>query len=209
MKKALLSLVLASTFLFGAAQNFEGVIIYQNTYKSKLANIADVQWSEMLGSRQEYFIKGGEYKSVVNGSLAQWQVYIKGENKLYSKLAISDTVYWNDGSENRDEVMAAEIYKDAAEILGIKCDALILTCKSGKQTYYFSEKYKIDSTLFQNYKFGNWYAYVSRSGALPLKVIIDNAQMVRESVATEIRSMPIESATFRLPAGTKTAKSRY
>ena len=31
----------------------------------------------MPGTTQEYYIKGGNYKSVTNGTLVQWQLYIE------------------------------------------------------------------------------------------------------------------------------------
>ena len=57
MKKALASLltIFASLTIFG--QTFEGAIIYQNTYTSKLANLTDQQLLSMLGLKQDYYIK--------------------------------------------------------------------------------------------------------------------------------------------------------
>jgi hypothetical protein len=77
-------------------QAFEGKIIYANSYKSKNPQITDQQWNTMMGVTQEYFIKGGDYKSTANGSLVQWQLYINKENKFYSKMSNSESVFWND-----------------------------------------------------------------------------------------------------------------
>lgn len=209
MKKIffILTILLSSTTTF--SQTFEGKIIYANSYKSKNAQITDQQWIAMLGSTQEYYIKGGDYKSVTNGTFAQWQLYINKDNKFYNKMSNSESVLWNDASIQGDEVLKVEVNKNVTEILGYKCDEVVLTCKSGVQKYYFNSKLSVDTKLFVNHKFGNWFDYLSKSYSLPLKSIIENAQFSMESTATEVKPMKLDSKTFELPAGMKTEKSPY
>src|SRR5258706_9012737 len=150
-------------------QTFEGEIVYENSFKSKIPNLSDQQFSSMMGLKQEYYIKKGDYKSVANGSLVQWQLYINTDNKLYNKMANSDTILWNDGSVNEDEVLSSTFNKGVIEVLGYKCDELILNCKSGIQKYYFNSKLSVETKLYTNHKYGNWFDYLSRANALPLK----------------------------------------
>jgi hypothetical protein len=202
----LFAILFASTS-FG--QTFEGKIIYKNTYKSKIPNVTDAQFITMMGSTQEYFIKNGDYKSIANGALFQWQLYVNKDNKLYNKMSNSETLLWNDGNTNPDEVLKAEVNRGVTEVLGYKCDELILTCKSGIQKYYYNTKFSVDPKLFVNHKFGNWYTFLSKSNSLPLKSIIDNAQFTVESTATEVKEMKLDKAFFDLPANLKTMKSPY
>jgi len=124
-------------------------------------------------------------------------------------MANSETLFWNDGAANTDEILKAEINKDVIEILGYKCDELVLTCKSGIQKYYFNTKLSVDTKLFVNHKFGNWYDFLSKSNSLPLKSIVTNSQFTLESVATAINEMELDKTFFDLPAGAKTMKSPY
>jgi len=205
-----LTFLLATLFTvttFG--QNFEGKIVYKSTYKSKIPNLTDEQFATMMGSNQEYFIKNGDYKTVLNGSFLQWQLYVNTDNKLYNKMSNSETLFWNDGATNTDEILKAELNKNVTEVLGYKCDELVLTCKSGLQKYYFNTKLSVDIALFVNHKFGNWYDYLSKSNSLPLKLIIDNAQFTIESEATEVTEMKLDKVFFELPANSKTTKSPY
>jgi hypothetical protein len=174
-----------------------------------MPNVTDEQLTTMIGSTLEYFIKDGDYKSIANGSSFQWQLYVNKDNKLYSKIASSDTLLWNDGATNPDEILNAEINNDVTEILGYKCDELILACKSGTQKYYFNPKLSVDPKLFVNHRFGNWYDFLSKSNSLPLKSIIDNSQFTLESVATEIKEMKLDKAFFELPANAQTIKNPY
>jgi hypothetical protein len=209
MKKLLLVLVLSLSSVSGFSQTFEGEIIYINSFKTKNEKITDQQWTSILGSTQEYFIKEGDYKSVTKGAFFQWQQYSNKDNKIYTKMSNSEIAFWNDGSIQGDEVLKAEVNKNVIEILGYKCDEVILTCKSGVQKYYFNSKLSVDPKLFSNHKFGNWFDYLSKSGALPLKTIIETAQFTMESIAIEVKPMKLDSKIFELPAGIKTEKSSF
>jgi hypothetical protein len=105
--------------------------------------------------------------------------------------------------------LKSELNKNVIEVLGYKCDELVLTCKSGVQKYYFNSKFKIDAKLFENHKFGNLYEYMSKAKALPLKLVIENAQFSMESVAASIEEQKINDEIFVLPTGATLEKSPY
>lgn len=209
MKKLILTLSLALTCLIASAQSFEGKIVYSNAIKSKIPNVSDAQFTTMMGNTLNYYIKGGDYKSEMNGTMMQWQLYVNADNKLYSKMSNSEAVLWNDGAVNADEVISTELHKAVIDILGYKCDELVLTCKSGVQKYYFTSGVPVDSKLYINHQFGNWYTVLSKTNAIPLKMTIDNAQFYIESTATEIKPGKLDAAMFALPAGAALQKSPF
>lgn len=210
MKKTHLIILLIILSVFTAfGQAFEGKIVYSNSYKSKNQQIPDQQWQTILGSTQEYFIKDSDYKSISNGSLMQWQLYVNKDNKLYNKMSNSEMAVWNDCNNQGDEVLKTEVNKGVTEILGYKCDEVVLFCKSGAQRYYFNPKLSVDPKLFINHKFGNWYQYLLLSKALPLKTVIETAQFTMTSVATEVKVEKLDVKQFQLPAGIQTQKSPY
>lgn len=192
-------------------QSFEGKITYQNTWKSKIPNMPDEQLSVMMGKTQEYVIKQGNYRSTLDGNFMNWQLYINKDNKLYSKISNSPSIFYNDATINPDEVLKAEIDKNVIDILGFKCDELILTCKTGIQKFYFTSnpKFKIDASLFANHKFGNWYETLSRTNSIPLKMVVDSPQFTIESIATNVSSEKLDDALFQLPPDAKIEKSPY
>ncbi len=190
-------------------QNFEGTITYKNTYKSKMPNLTDQQFTSMMGDTQVYVIKGSNYKSRFNGKYYFWQLYINEDNKLYSKTSNSETIYWHDGSVNTDSVIKVEVNKGVTEILGYKCDEAVLTCKSGVQKYYYNSKLGVDISLYAKHLFGNWYDYLKVAKALPIKSVIENQHFIFMSIATEIKETHIDDQEFKLPENTKTAKSPY
>ena len=191
------------------AQNFEGKITYKTTYKSKVPNVTDEVFTQMMGSALEYSYKHGNYRTTSNGTFLQWQLYVHKDNKLYTKFSSSPSILWNDGAVNPDSVLKSELNKNVIEILGNQCDELVLTCKTGVQKYYFSAKYKLDPALFQNHKFGNFYEYVSKPKALPLRIVIDNVQFAMDATASSIEAQKISDEIFVLPANATLEKSPY
>ena len=209
MKNTLFLLCIFISTLKTFAQNFEGKIVYSNIYKSKTAGLSNEQLTSMMGNTNIYYIKNGNYKSETNGSFAQWQLYVNSENKLYSKLANSEAILWNDGSNNIDQVLSSEIHKNATVILGYTCDELILKCKSGEQQYYYTSKLPVNAQLYEKHLFGNWYFYLKIAGAIPLKMIINNPQLTIESIATKVEKDALPDNFFLLPANVKTIKNPY
>lgn len=195
--------------LIGYAQSFEGKIVYKNTYKSKIPNVTDDQFVGMMGDTQEYRIKGNNYKSVLNGTMMQWQMYRGVDNRVYFKTSNAPAIFWRDAAENPDEVQKAEINKGVETIIGKLCDELVLTCKSGIQRYYYDPGIKVDPALFEKHKFGNFGEVVSRTKSLPLKIIVETPQFNIESTATEISAEKIDDKYFEIPEGSQLQKSPF
>lgn len=114
---------IASSY-FSYAQSFEGKLIYNHSYESKLPNVTSQQFDVMMGTTSEYYIKGAYYKSVMKGTVSELQVYSPTENRLYNKMSITDTLLWNDGSSSSDKVTDYSLAKSDLVILGYKCKVL-------------------------------------------------------------------------------------
>lgn len=209
MKNLLLFLfvVLLTQMVFG--QSFEGKITYANTYKSKNPQMPDMQLAMMMGTTHKYFIKNGNYKMEMNGLMIKWLLYVNDDNKLYSKMANSEAVLWSDGAVNKKIIVDSKINKGVLDILGYKCDELVLTCKKGVEKYYFNAALKVDASLFKSHKYGNWYAFLEKSNAMPLKIVLDNEEIYMESIATDVKKTSLDASYFKLPKDTQTVQSPY
>lgn len=209
MIRTLITFLFASALQFSYAQNFEGVIIYKTSYESKIPTMTSDQLAQMMGTRMEYTVKDGSYKTSTDGTFFQWQIYVTRDNKLYNKLASSETLFWNDGAINNDEFVKAEINRNVIEILGYRCDELIITCKNSVQKHYFNSTLAMNPKLFEHLKYGSWNEVISRTKAVPLKMIVDLPQYKLECIATDVKPMKIENSLFELPVGSKTEKSPF
>lgn len=201
----LAALVLSIAFAYG--QNFEGEIIYSNHFTSKMQNFTDEQLGAMIGTKQEYLIKGGNYKSFLNGQSITMQLYDYKTNRIYNRKSNSDTLYWFDASKNTDEVVNFEVKKNAEQILGNNCDAIIMKTKTGTTTIYYASKYKVDSRIYENHHYSNWAFYVGKTKSLPLKTIVETNQFKMESTATEIKPIELGDDYFNIDPKTPVKKS--
>lgn len=191
------------------AQNFEGKISYSNIYQSKVANLKSEQLSEMMGSKQDYYIKGMKYKSILNGAFLKMQLYNPKQNKSYTLTGKNDTLYWEDCSINNEEAIKYELQKNKDTILGIPCDLMIIEAKSSKTYYYYNSKYAVNPELFKEHNYGNWYLILSKTKSLPLKTVYETDQFIMTGTATEIKAMKLEDAFFTMPYKNKIAKAYW
>lgn len=206
--KALLFILLfvASTTVHA---QFEGEIVYKNKYQSKIPAVSDEQLTGMLGTETRYNIKGGNYKTVTNGSVLQWQLYVNKDNKLYNKFAMSESLLWNDCNTNVDDLVKTEIRRSVVTILGYKCDEIVLTGKKLTQKHYFNSKLKLDAKAFSKCKLYSFDKYTELTHAIPLKSIVELDQFTLESEAVEVKAMKLDNKLFELPPDVETAPSPY
>jgi hypothetical protein len=203
---AIIAAVFLALAMTANGQIFEGKVGYQNTYKSKLPGVTDEQLAASMGSRQDYLIKGGNYKSISNGAAWTWQIYSDRDNKLYNKMSDSDVILWIDGAGRSDQILETKLNKAVTEVLGYACDEIVLTLKNGVEKYYFNSKLGIDPSVYSKHLYGNWYDYLKLAKAVPLKMIIETPQFVMTSTAIEVKAMKLSATDFQLPEGAKTAK---
>lgn len=208
MRKFILLFSLLFCFMYSFCQSFEGEVVYSIKYKSKLPGLTDEQLTDLAGDRQEYFIKQGKYKSVMNGHIITMQLYDDVENRIYNKTPKSDTLYWFSASVNNDTVVKYEMVRADTVLLGKKCNILKVYTASGVSTYYYSSEYAIDSNRFIEHKYGNWGFYVGKTGAISLKMVVDNKQFFMESVAVEIKALALKDSFFEVPSQTPTKQSK-
>lgn len=208
MKKSIVILFALIVTLPVIAQNFEGKIAYTNAYKSKKWAMSDEKLNTMMGTKQEFYVKGGDYKSITNGTF-QWTHYVNKDNKIYVKILDNETIYWNDALQQDDKILKIEVHKNASEVLGYKCDEVVITTESGISKFYFNAVAAVDPKLFVNHKFGSWADYLSAANAWPLKIVIDSDKFSLESIATEIKEMKLDSKSFLLPVNCITKKNPF
>jgi len=207
MKKLLILIILSGLGIL-KAQNFEGIIMYSNSYQSKVENIESKMFNDMMGTRQAYVIKGGNYKSVFNGKFTKMQIYRGDENMSYTLTVKSDTMYWEDYSQNNDKSFKYEIKKEQEIILGIPCDVIIVQSEKSTTHFYYNKKYKVDVELFAQHNYGNWFYIISKTKALPLKTVLETDQFILTSIATKVTVMELEDKAFEINKN-KIAKANW
>jgi hypothetical protein len=203
MKKGVFLIILSCITLTAIAQNFEGRILYKNSFY--LPNGQDVTTSatKMMGTEQDYYINSKHYKSLMNGQMMAMQLYRSDENKYYS-VDGNNTAQSYDGSAETGKITKVEKLDGTFDIMGRKCKGIVLTGSASKTTYYYDESMKVDIKTFSKHKFGNWIDYLEASGgSLPLAFIVENSQYTWKSEAVKVEPMKLDDSDFTLPKGVK------
>lgn len=208
MNRLILLVVLFNSY-FLQSQDFEGMLVYSVNYESKSSDVASDQLNSLMGTKQWYAIKGGNYKSVFNGNFIKLQIYRNDENRIYNLTAKSDTLYYEDYSENKDKALSYEIKKNQDTIMGIPCDLIIVKAEKSKTSYYFNSSYKVNPELFKGHNYGNWYYMVSKTKALPLKTVMETEQFIMTSIATEVKPMQLKDNVFEIQNKDKIAPAYW
>jgi hypothetical protein len=203
MKKTAFLITLTLLTFSAVAQNFEGRILYKNSFF--LPNGQDITASatKMMGTEQDYYINAKHYKSLMNGQMMTMQLYRSDENKYYI-VDGNNTAQSFEGSTESGKITKVEKLDGTFDILGRKCKGIVLTGTTSKTTYYYDESMKVNIDTFSKHKFGNWIDYLQASGgALPLAFIVENPQFTWKSEAVKVKTMTLEDSEFTLPKGVK------
>jgi hypothetical protein len=189
------------------AQSFEGEIIYQISYKSKLSGIKDADLNVLFGDEQEYYIKGNNYRSFFNGSLLKSQLYKGNENKSFTLTGKSDTLYWEYYNKDNPVISdTVELRKDT--VFGLSCDLLTIVTPVSKTCYYFNKRYSADPELYNKDLYANWFLILNKTRSLPLKTVYENNEFIRTSTAINIVPMKLNDSFFNILDENKIAPLR-
>lgn len=189
---------------FLSAQNFEGKITYSLNCKSKNPKKTDAELNLKYGTLNEFYIKDGNYKSIENNQNYEWNLYISKQNKLYRKYPKDKVVGIRDCATTYEYPSKIRLTQDSVLILGYTCREMIITYKCVTYKFYYSTAISMDPVFFENNNFEAWYEFLSRSGALPLKVIQEKDDYIMTKEAIKVEKTKLNNSVFILAKGTKT-----
>ena len=212
MKRQLLGLLLwglGSVMPLCAQSNFEGLVVYEVSFQSKNPKIPNAYYERIMGKNLQYYIKGGNYLNFSDGQVVVMQLYRQAENKMYVQTTLSDSLYWSDASENGSLIQSQASKSKALKILDYECDELTFVTATGKETYAYNAKLKVDPALYTKHAYNNWNTYTKTAGAVPLKIVADLPAYVMMATAIAVKPMSLEDTFFELPAKAPLAKSQF
>ncbi|MCG8319985.1 MAG: hypothetical protein MI921_10820 [Cytophagales bacterium] len=181
------SFAVEADFGSDSIEYFEGKITYDHSYEpDSLAGY--------LGSESIFYYKAGNYKQVFNGEKVKESTYNRKDNSIYSFIG-EDTVITS--CDQKSEIIKDyDIFEDAAEILGEKCDLLVLRTNSRLAYYYFSNKYSINPAALENHKYSSLSFVYSKTKSLPLKIINQYSNFKVTMTAVKIEKKQISEDFF-------------
>ncbi len=182
------------------AQNFEGIITYNFTYKDKTGYFSPKEIKRLFGDRQIYYYKLGKYRSRLNGKWEKSSFYLGG-NKVSNTKKDIRAIMWVDAEAQPGEVLSYKITRHAKKIKRWNCDLLEVKTKEGTLYYYYHPRLSVEPDMYAMHHYRFLSYCISKTGALPIKFIYESDLEYLEIVAQDVNEKPIEENVFKLPSG--------
>ena len=189
---------------FSQQNYFEGIITYHHHYKSTDANFDADQISEALGTRSEFFFKEGNYLQLYNGKFQKYNLYRKTDQKVYSKFATSDTLFWTNATIKSEVITDSSLAPTDETVLSHPCSVLTVktATPSGEyystRKYYFSKEVPVKQEWLSEHHYNSMSEIYAKTGAIPLKIIIETDQFIMTMTALKIDRQSLELQYFEL-----------
>jgi len=161
MKKVfLLSFAMMLLVGFAHAQFFEGYVRYVHNLEITDTTLQkkDFFLSYLLGSSSTLYIKGTNFHWKFAGCQMESQIYLSSSNTIYEKFPKKDTLFTSPAGVADEIILKDELKPSKVEVLGNKCQVLMLKSKFTKDNsvrgriYYFAKKYPLHPDFMRKYK---------------------------------------------------------
>ena len=180
--------------------SFEGIIMYENNFKSKIDSISNTQFENAFGKKTKYLLdKNGNYINLFKGAYITIQLFKKNKNTLYTLLTGKDTIYYNKVNKKGGGISNVKRTKNKERVLDKNCDEVTFKTATSKYKYYYNTDYFVDPKLFTTHYLGNWDEIVKITKTFPLKVVLETDSFVMTSTAISIKKGKLEQHLFNLP----------
>jgi hypothetical protein len=190
-------------------ESFEGIIIYENTFISKIDSISNSHFENAYGKQTKYVLdKNGDYINLYKGSYITIQLYKKKEDIIYTLLTGRDTIFYNKTNEKTDDISNIKETEKQILVLDKNCNEIIYETSTSKYKYYYNNDFYIDPKLYSNHYLGNWNQIVGITKSFPMKVILETDYFIMTSTAISVKKGAVEKQLFSLPPNIPISKAK-
>ncbi|MEO8854525.1 MAG: hypothetical protein ABI359_12150 [Ginsengibacter sp.] len=182
-------------------KNFEGEIIYQFDFISKMPKVDSKMIKNIVGSGSTLSFKQGNYRHDYDGGIVEFDIYNKEDNKAYFKKRNNDTIYWSDCSLPGNKIKNFKFASKKETILGIDCDQLIIEYEKKSEIHYYnSDSIITNPAWFKNFKTNGENLIDEKEKSIFLKSESDFDGFTMISIADKISRHKIDEKIFKIPA---------
>lgn len=175
---------------------FEGRIVYKQTYKSDNPDLTSEVLSQFLGDTHEYYVDGANYASLVNGMAESKSVHFPVSKEIIRYYPNGDSIVVVNILNPDSELIEAKLTDGSEKVLSWDCKSMVMNTSQTNQTYYYSDELKLKSKLFKDHKYGNYDTYTKLTGALPLKYVMVFPEFTITGTAVSVEEMELSDSFF-------------
>ncbi len=184
--------------LVGQPKNFEGIIYYKTTIKSKSELISEKVIKNMLGIGNDatVWIKQGNYKQT-NGLSDMY--FINKDQRVYIKFRNLDTLYFLDYSSDTSTVIKVLKPDEKKTIAGLECKQLTVQLSDATHKYYYSPTLYMNPEYDKNNTIGRHDIFAKETSSLYLGYEDETKSYSLSEVCTRLQQTLVPDNIFELP----------
>ena len=201
MKKTIILSILIAFYFSSCAQNFEGIITYENKYTVQDENIDIEQLYKQYGKTNTTYYKDGYFLDLCDSDFMSYHLYRNDKKSRYftNKNAI-DTLYKISTNSKPKTELKYDLKLNADTILNYVCDKLIVYNENGSKTsFYFSSKIKLDQNLYSDFSENHKNEIVNIMKSYYLRMTYENNGFIADMIATNIEEIKLRDDIFEIP----------
>jgi len=190
--------MIISFISFGQQKEFEGIITYKVTVKSKKPEFDDKYWKNIMGSGDimTINIKQGNYLRQ-SGIVSEY--YSSKEEKVYIKFNGIDTLFYRNYSSDTSSVINISKTNDTKKIMGYDCKSIVIKTSAVTNKYYYAPQLYANPIYNKNNKIGRFDAFINETSSVWLSEMSDYGAFTTENICTNIDQKPVDESNFKLP----------
>jgi len=212
MKKSIFIIIflflIFNSKVFGQ-EYFEGELKYKIEYEPLHPNISKNMLETEFGNSFSAYVKEDRYTMIYHatGQIGWMKIIVRlDEGYTYTEFEKNDTIIKSKFGKKKNKLLIFKKNKDdKKEVLGELCESITLDYElepdaffpTQKGKYYFNPKYKLNSSLYENYTDGFWNLYVKESKSISIRNEIEYPSIFKSvSEATSITPKKISFEMF-------------
>lgn len=206
----ILLIALVASFKLAFSQNsaneFEGKIYYQNSFKFDNSKVDSTEVINGFGSSSVYSYKRGKYHWASFDSGLEYEVFNSELKLMIDKYSNSDSLDFIDVYNRGDSLLAYSINDRDTVICGYKCKSIRLNLSSrfdGSEfvrTLYYSPELRIDPSHFQGVKsYAGEFSYkLIKSVPLKIEMEFTSFPLLISICAVHVEKSKIDDSLFMI-----------
>ena len=194
------------TFSQNNADEFEGKIYYQNSFKFDNSKVDSIEVIKGFGSSSVYSYKKGKYHWASFDSGLEFEIFNSELKLMIDKYSTSDSLDLIDVYNKGDSLLSYSINERDTVICGYKCKSIKLRLSSRfdgsefSRTLYYSPDLKIDPSHFEGVKsYAGEFAYkLMKSVPLKIEMEYTGFPLVISICAVHVEKSKIDDSLFTI-----------
>jgi hypothetical protein len=189
---------------------FEGTIKYNITIDGGV-NASGLKENKPCKNMDMHF-KGGDYIiNLFNGDFPTTRLFIADSNRMFVVDPVNQRAFRGDGYQGESPTIPTAIpLPDTKVILGDTCKAFRVEKPGRKTTYYVSDKYRANVSLFKGKSRADAaFLIKGLGGRIPLMTIVESKTLKTTITAVKVEPRKFETNLFRIPKGWKILGADY